>query len=108
MMLYVLYAFLILFGVALLLGIALFIASKVFEVKEDKRIKEVAKMLPNYNCGACGYAGCNEMAENLVSGNEKNVTKCKPGKKDKNYDPIMAYLAAHPNPEFEEEGNGKK
>ena len=101
----ILYAFLILFGVSLILGVGLYIASKVFEVKEDPRIKEVAKMLPNYNCGACGYAGCAEMAENIVTGKEKNVTKCKPGKKDKNFDPILAYLAAHPTPESAEEGH---
>ena len=101
-MINILYAFLILFGVSLILGFGLYIASKVFEVKEDPRIKEVAKMLPNYNCGACGYAGCAEMAENLVSGKEKTITKCKPGKKDKNFDPILAYLASHPTPESAE------
>jgi electron transport complex protein RnfB len=89
----------ILAGLGLVLGLALAIASKVFEVKEDPRIKEVEKLLPNYNCGSCGYAGCHEMAEKLVKGEEKNIAKCKPGKKDKNFDPILAYLSAHPNEE---------
>lgn len=101
-MLYLLWGFLILMGLGLVLGFALFIASRVFKVKEDKRIAEVEKMLPNYNCGACGCAGCHEMAEKLVSGEEKNVTKCRPGKKEANFDPIVAYLSAHPNPEYEE------
>lgn len=96
-MMYVLYAFLILAGLAIVLGLALAIASKVLEVKEDERIKEVEKLLPNYNCGACGYAGCHQMAENLVSGQETNLGKCKPGKPDKNYDPIVAYLSEHPD-----------
>ncbi len=101
-MLYLLWGVLILSGLGMLLGLALFIASRVFKVKEDKRIDEVEKMLPNYNCGACGCAGCRQMAEKLVSGEEKQINKCRPGKKDKNFDPIIAYLAAHPNPEYDE------
>ena len=87
----------ILAGLGLLLGLGLAIASIVFKVKEDTRIADVEKMLPNYNCGACGYPGCHGMAEALVSGKENTLSKCKPGKKDKNYDPIIAYLNEHPN-----------
>lgn len=93
----ILWAFLILAGIGLLLGLGLAIASIVLHVKEDERIKDVEKMLPNYNCGACGYPGCHQMAESLVSGKENNLGKCKPGKPDKNYDPIIAYLSAHPD-----------
>lgn len=92
-----LFAFLILGGLGLILGLALAIASKVFHVEEDPRIAEVERMLPGANCGSCGYAGCHDMAENLVKGVEKKVSKCKPGKKDKNYDPIIAYLSSHPD-----------
>lgn len=93
----ILYAFLILGGIGLVLGIALALFAKLFYVKEDNRIAEVEKMLPNYNCGSCGYAGCHQMAEALVSGEEKVISKCKPGKKDKNFDPIIAYLSSHPD-----------
>ena len=93
----ILWAFLILGGVALLFGIVLAIASVTFHVKEDNRIGDVEKFLPNYNCGSCGYAGCHEMAEKLVSGEEGKLSKCKPGKKDKNFDPIIAYLCEHPD-----------
>ena len=55
-MINVLYAFLILAGLGLLLGLGLAIASFVLHVKEDERIKDVEKMLPNFNCGACGKA----------------------------------------------------
>lgn len=87
----------ILASIGLILGLVLAIASIFLHVKEDHRIEEVEKMLPNYNCGACGYPGCHGMAEALVNGKEKKVSKCKPGKKDKNYDPIIAYLSAHPD-----------
>jgi Na+-translocating ferredoxin:NAD+ oxidoreductase subunit B len=93
----ILYAFLILAGFGALFGLGLGIASIVFYVKEDKRIEEVTKMLPNANCGACGYAGCNDLAKALVTGKEEHVSRCKVGKKEKTYDPIIAYLEAHPN-----------
>jgi len=96
MYIYILYAFLLLSGLGVIIGLLLAWASKVFYVKEDARIKDVEKMLPNYNCGACGYAGCHEMAERLVNGDEKKVGKCKAGKKEKTYDPIIEYLKAHP------------
>ena len=93
----ILWASLILLGIGLLLGLGLAIAAKVLHVKEDERIEEVAKRLPNYNCGSCGYAGCKALAEAIVTGKEENVRKCKPGKEDLNFKPIIEYLDAHPN-----------
>ncbi len=95
----ILWSVLILLGLGLIFGIALVVFGAIFHVQEDERIKDVESMLPNYNCGACGYAGCHQMAENLVKGTETMVSKCKPGKKDKNYDPIIAYLSEHPDPD---------
>ena len=94
---YILWAALILLGLGLILGLGLAIASKVLHVKEDERIDEVAKRLPNYNCGSCGYAGCKSLAEAIVAGKEDNLRKCKPGKEDANFKPIIEYLDAHPN-----------
>jgi len=93
----ILYAFLILAGIGLVFGLGLGIASIFFYVKEDKRIEDVTKMLPNYNCGACGYAGCKNLAEALVTGKETQVSKCKIGKKETTFDPIIKYMDEHPN-----------
>ena len=93
----ILWAILILLGIGLLLGLGLAIAAKILHVKEDERIEEVAKRLPNYNCGSCGYAGCKSMAEAIVTGKEENLRKCKPGKEDANFKPIIDYLNEHPN-----------
>ena len=93
----ILWAVLILLGIGLLLGLGLAIAAKVLHVKEDQRIEEVAKRLPNYNCGSCGYAGCKGLAEAIVTGKEDNLKKCKPGKEDVNFKPIIEYLDQHPN-----------
>lgn len=53
-------------GLALLFGLGLAYASKVFEVKVDGRIVQVREALPGANCGACGYTGCDAMAEAVV------------------------------------------
>ncbi|MCI1244775.1 MAG: RnfABCDGE type electron transport complex subunit B [Bacilli bacterium] len=93
---YILYGVLVLAGLGFLLGVFVTWAAKVFRVEEDPRIAEVEKLLPNANCGACGFPGCHAMAEALVKGEVTKVSSCKAGKKEKNYDPIIAYLGAHP------------
>lgn len=93
----VLFAFLIVAGLGLILGVGLVIASKYLHVKEDSRITDVEKMLPNLNCGACGNAGCHDMAEKIVKGEVTKLSNCKPGKKDLNYDPIIKYMDEHPD-----------
>ena len=93
----ILWAVLVLLGIGLVLGLGLAIAAKILYVKEDERIEEVAKRLPNYNCGSCGYAGCKALAEAVVTGREENLRKCKPGKEDLNFKPIIQYLDEHPN-----------
>lgn len=97
MYLYILYGFLILAGLGFVFGVLLTWAAKFFHVEEDPRIKDVEKLLPNANCGACGFPGCHAMAEALVKGDVKKVSQCRAGKKEKNYDPIIAYLSAHPD-----------
>ncbi len=56
-------------------------AAKVFSVEKNPKIEEVAEVLPNANCGACGYAGCNAYAEAVVEYDE-NITLCIPGGKE--------------------------
>ncbi len=87
----------VLLVLGLFLGLGLAIATTLLRVKEDERIEEVAKRLPNYNCGSCGYAGCKALAEAIVTGKEQNLKKCRPGKEDANFKPIMEYLDQHPN-----------
>ena len=93
----ILFATLILLALGAIFGFGLAIATKLLHVKEDERIEEVAKRLPNYNCGSCGYAGCKSLAEAIVTGKEDNLKKCRPGKEDANFKPIIEYLDQHPN-----------
>jgi electron transport complex protein RnfB len=37
------------------------------------------------------------MAEAIVSGEQQKLSDCKPGKKDKNFDPIIEYMKSHPD-----------
>ena len=55
-------------GLGLLLGGGLAYASRVFYVKVDPRIEEIDEELPGANCGACGLAGCRQMAVKVVEG----------------------------------------
>ena len=54
----ILIAVIILGVVGLVASIMLYAASKKFAVVEDERIGQVAEVLPQVNCGGCGYPGC--------------------------------------------------
>ena len=58
----------ILGGIGLLFGALISIAHRKLYVWEDPRIDTVAGMLPNANCGACGFPGCRGFAEAAVDG----------------------------------------
>lgn len=93
----ILWGTLILTGLAFICGVGLAFASYKLTVKEDPRIAEVSKLLPGVNCGACGYAGCHALAEAIVKGDCQKLSACKVGKKDKNFEPIVAYLSEYPD-----------
>ena len=58
--------FMLVLGLAL--GLIIGLAAKFFAVEHDPRIEQVEEMLPGTNCGACGFAGCADMARALVAG----------------------------------------
>jgi Na+-translocating ferredoxin:NAD+ oxidoreductase RNF subunit RnfB len=43
-------------------------AYKKLKVEEDPLVEKISEMLPQANCGACGYSGCRAFAEALVQG----------------------------------------
>ncbi|MGD9887195.1 MAG: (Fe-S)-binding protein [Bacilli bacterium] len=81
----------VLAGLGGIFGVLLAILSKVFAVEVDERFEKVLGMLPGYNCGACGYPGCQGLAEQIVAGKADPI-KCKPGKEEMRLK-IKAYLA---------------
>ncbi len=67
-------------AVGLIAGLILSLAAKFIAVETDATVAQVREMLPGANCGACGYAGCDEYAEKVASG-EAAVNLCIPGGK---------------------------
>ena len=76
--------------VGLVLGLALVTASKKFYVEVDDRVTRVRECLRGSNCGACGYAGCDAVAQAIVKG-EARVDAC-PGNSTENIAKIAAIL----------------
>ena len=91
-------AVLVMLVIGALLGLLLGVAGKFLAVPVDPRVETVTAMLPNYNCGGCGYAGCAGLAEGLVNGEVKKVSQCKPSKEDVRQN-IVKYLAETPGPD---------
>jgi electron transport complex protein RnfB len=59
----------ILGGLGLAVGVLLMVASRKFKVETNPLIDEILGVLPNANCGACGYAGCADFAQRVVNEN---------------------------------------
>ncbi len=59
-------------------GVLLTVGSKLFHVEVDERVSKIVEALPNANCGACGYSGCEGYA-NAVAKGEAPTNRCKPG-----------------------------
>jgi len=74
----------------LLFGLGLAYASKIFRVDVNPKIDMVIHALPGANCGACGMAGCANLAEAIVGG-KAEVTACAPGSQEV-YDKIAGIL----------------
>ena len=64
--------------IALIIGIFLGISSIVFKVEVDEKVAKVRECLPGNNCGGCGYAGCDALAEAIAKG-EADVNQCPVG-----------------------------
>lgn len=52
-----------------LFGLVLSVARLKLRVEKDPRFEEILEVLPNANCGACGYPGCSGYAMKIVDGN---------------------------------------
>ena len=52
----------------LLIGLLLGMAGKKFAVEVDEKEVAVRELLPGNNCGGCGYAGCDAMAQAIAKG----------------------------------------
>lgn len=59
-------------------------------IKKENKQQTFLELLPGYNCGACGYAGCKGMSEAMME-DVMNYKKCKPLRGEKLQE-MEAYL----------------
>ena len=74
----ILIAVVVIAATGLLSGVLLALASHFMHVEEDETAKKIRECLPGANCGACGYAGCDDYA-NALSGGSAATNLCVPG-----------------------------
>ena len=60
-------AALVLGGLGILFGVLLGVANKMFEIPSNPKRDEVRNCLPGANCGGCGFAGCDALADAIVA-----------------------------------------
>ena len=68
----------ILCGIGIIIGIVLSIAEKVFHVEVNQLSLKIIEELPGINCGGCGYAGCDNCAEAISTG-DAPISACPVG-----------------------------
>lgn len=66
-------------AIGLIAAVILYVASKKFAVYEDPRIAQVAEVLPQANCGGCGYPGCSGFAAACVKAGSLEGKLCPVG-----------------------------
>ncbi|QIA76351.1 electron transport complex subunit RsxB [Rodentibacter caecimuris] len=65
---------------ALIFGAILGFASLKLKVEADPIVEKIDAILPQSQCGQCGYPGCKPYAEAVCNGD--SITKCVPGGRD--------------------------
>lgn len=73
----VVYAVLALGILALIFGAILGYASIRFKVEADPIVEQIDELLPQTQCGQCGYPGCKPYAQAVADGDD--INKCAPG-----------------------------
>lgn len=64
---------------ALISAVILFIVAQRFKIIEDPMVDEIQAILPAANCGGCGFAGCRNFSEALVTADSLDGLFCPVG-----------------------------
>jgi len=72
---------LIIGGMGFLCAILLALVARKFHVEGNPRVATVTDVLPQVNCGVCGYAGCTDYAKAVVEKKASSIL-CTPGGAD--------------------------
>ncbi len=65
-------------GLALFLGLVLGYAAIRFRVSESPLVQKIDAILPQTQCGQCGFPGCKPYATAIAKG-EADINQCPPG-----------------------------
>lgn len=71
-------AWLAVVALAAALGAALGWAAVRFRVREDPMVERIDRLLPQTQCGQCGFPGCKPYARAIAAG-EADINQCPPG-----------------------------
>lgn len=82
-------------AIALLSGLILGFAARRFQVEADPIVERIDALLPQSQCGQCGYPGCRPYAEAIAEG--EKINRCVPGGETVMRN-IAALLAVDPQP----------
>ncbi len=89
-------------GLALAFGLLLGFASVRFRVEGDPVADRIDAILPQTQCGQCGYPGCRPYAEAIAAG-EADINQCPPGG-EATIQKLADLLGVEPKPLSEEHG----
>ncbi|MEH6617524.1 MAG: electron transport complex subunit RsxB [Porticoccus sp.] len=64
-------------GLSVIFGAVLGYAAVKFKVEGDPIVEQIDSLLPQTQCGQCGYPGCRPYAEAIANGD--TINKCPPG-----------------------------
>ncbi|MDO6385095.1 electron transport complex subunit RsxB [Uliginosibacterium sp. 31-12] len=74
-------ALLVMAGLAILIGAVLGFAALKFKVEGDPLVEKIDAILPQTQCGQCGFPGCKPYATAIANG-EADINQCPPGGDD--------------------------
>ena len=93
-------ALIVLGAIGIISAVVLYFVAQKFKVIENPKIDEVAEVLPQANCGGCGFAGCRAFAEAMVKAETMEGFFCPVGGNDlaKQIAPILGVVAEEKDP----------
>jgi electron transport complex protein RnfB len=92
-------------GLALALGGVLGFAAMRFRVRDNPLVDKIDAILPQTQCGQCGYPGCKPYASAIAAG-EADINQCPPGG-EQGIQMLAELLGVEPKPLNAEHGAPK-
>ena len=95
-------AILVIVSLAAFFGLLLGFAAIKFRVEAEPIVQQIDSLLPQTQCGQCGFAGCRPYAEAIARG-EADINQCPPGG-ETTIQALADLLGRDPKPLNEEHG----